>query len=610
MTGRATSESTAISGERWVRAAALADLPQSGCTVAHVEGRTLVIVRDRERIYALDNRCPHMGFPLDRGSVCDGILTCHWHHARFDLATGGTFDQWADDVPAYPASVRDGYVWVDLSRHLDARLHHLQRLEVGLERNIPLVIGKSVLPLVEPDAAAGADATGGTVEADAEAAEPFRIGLAFGTRYRRAGWGQGLTIHVCLRNLLCHLDPADRPRAAFHGLSAVADDCDGQPPRFAVKPLPDSSGRHADLARWFRQFIEVRDAEGAERCVASALQSGANSREMAEMLFAAATDHRYIDIGHPLDFTNKALEAMDATDWSLAEPVLTSLVGLYASAERMEESNEWRHPIDLVTLVEEAFEELPSALAQGKACSGKWTAPDRCVECLLADDPRAIVAALLEALRHGCPPVELAGMVAYAAALRIAQFPTSNEFRDWDTALHSFTFANAVQQGLRRSESPELLRGVFDAAMSVYLNRFLNVPAVPLPPANKAATQTADKPDEMLRQLPALLDQRHEVNRAAKLVAGYLCGGGDPDRVLAVLGRLLLREDRDFHTIQMVEGAFSQFERLRGSPAGIHMLTAAVRYLAAHAPTMRSQDQTWRIVERLHQGEKPYESPA
>src|SRR5690606_11370564 len=39
-------------------------------------------------IYAVDNRCPHMGFPLHKGTVCDGILTCHWHHARFDLASG------------------------------------------------------------------------------------------------------------------------------------------------------------------------------------------------------------------------------------------------------------------------------------------------------------------------------------------------------------------------------------------------------------------------------------------------------------------------------------------------------------------------------------------
>ena len=53
-------------------------------------------------VYALDNRCPHMGFPLSQGTLKDGILTCHWHHARFDLHNGGTFDQWAGDVESYP----------------------------------------------------------------------------------------------------------------------------------------------------------------------------------------------------------------------------------------------------------------------------------------------------------------------------------------------------------------------------------------------------------------------------------------------------------------------------------------------------------------------------
>ncbi len=32
----------------------------------------LVVCHD-DRVYALDNRCPHLGFPLHRGSVADGI---------------------------------------------------------------------------------------------------------------------------------------------------------------------------------------------------------------------------------------------------------------------------------------------------------------------------------------------------------------------------------------------------------------------------------------------------------------------------------------------------------------------------------------------------------
>ncbi len=74
---------------------------------------------------------------------------------------------------------------------------------------------------------------------------------------------------------------------------------------------------------------------------------------------------------------------------------------------------------------------------------------------------------MLEALRAGASEVEVASAVSFAAATRIARFPTSNEFGDWDTALHTFIFANAVEQGLRRSPSPELLRGVLDAAVSV-----------------------------------------------------------------------------------------------------------------------------------------------
>jgi len=455
--------------ERWVRVAALADLAAGSCTVAQVEGHTLALVKDKDRVYAVDNRCPHMGFPLDRGSICDGILTCHWHHARFDLCTGGTFDQWADDVRSYPVEIRNGDVWIDLAPKIDPRQHALERLHVGLERDIPLVIGKAVLPLLE---------------SNGQAVEPFRIGLEFGTRHRRAGWSQGLTIHTCLRNLLPWLDPTNQAKAVFHGLSAVAADCDGEPPRFPVLPLPAATTNLETLKRWLRQFVEVRDAEGAERCIASAIRAGADTRQLADMLFAAVTDHRYISTGHPLDFTNKALEALDAAGWEYAEPVLGNLATTYASAERMEESNEWRHPIDLVALVESAFQAIPEALESGGGKRGRWRPSESLCTCLLSDDPGAIITALLESLRNGSSPVELAGQVAYAAALRIAQFPTSNEFRDWNTALHSFTFANAVQQGLRRCESPELLRGVFDAAMSVYLNRFLNVPAVPIPEAD------------------------------------------------------------------------------------------------------------------------------
>ena len=398
-----------------------------------------------------------------------------------------------------------------------------------------------------------------------------------------------------------HLDPQERPRALYHGLSATASDTFGNPPRFGIRPLPDARADLAALTDWFRQFIRVRDSEGAERCVISALRAGADDQQMAQMLFAAATDNRYSQGGHTLDFINKAFESLDIAGWELAESVLPSLVRLIAFSERMEEFNEWRNPIDLVVILEHTFDALPDALREGDGKS--WDGRDALVSILLGDDPHAIAEALLNALREGATPDQLAGAVSYAAARRIAHFHTSNEFNDWDTALHTFTFANAVQMGLRRVQSPELLRGVFDAAMSIYLDRFLNVPSVKLP----QPSGSVDDPDALLDDLMGLLDQQQQVNPAGKLVADFLGGGGDPARLMATLGRGLLREDRNFHTIQVIEASFNQYGILGDTPEGAHVLIAAARYLAAHAPTARAQGQTYQIAWRLHRGEKLFE---
>jgi nitrite reductase/ring-hydroxylating ferredoxin subunit len=566
-----------------VRVASLEELRARGRLVVRAGPHTICLFADGDAVHAVDNRCPHMGFPLHRGTVADGILSCDWHHARFDLCTGGTFDPWADDLRRFPAEVRDDEVWVDLSPPPSPLDHQRRRLRDGLERNLSLVVGKAVI---------------GLLDAGVDPAEPYRSGLDFGARNRADGWGQGLTTHTCFANLLPVVDPPDRRRALFHGLSAVAGDTAGMAPRFALQPLPGGDADAAQLKRWFRRFVEVRDSEGAERCLITAARTGLSPGALADILLSSATDHRYQRTGHLLDFTNKAFEGLDIAGWEHAEAVLPTLAPAYAGAERMEESNAWRHPADLVAILETAFAELPEAVA---VPDGAWSGEPALVEVVLGDDPQAIADSLLEALRAGAGEDRLAAAVTYAAALRIARFPVSNEFGDWDTALHTFSFANAVQQGLRRAPSAEALRGVFDAAMSVYLDRFLNVPATRIP-----AGDFGD-PEALLEELPGLLDRQQQVGEAGALVASYLAAPGDPDRLLAALGSALLREDRDFHTIQCVEAAFRQYADRRGTAPGAHMLIAAARYLAAHAPTARAQRQTFEIADRLLRGEHLYE---
>jgi nitrite reductase/ring-hydroxylating ferredoxin subunit len=617
----------------YVFAADLSDIQKTagGCLPLQIQNHSISLFYHNSKVYAIDNRCPHMGFPLHRGTVKDGILTCHWHHARFDLLGGGTFDQWAGDVRSFPVQIRNGNeIWVSLSSFIDPNSYNETLLQNALKQNISLMIAKAVIAMSEQG---GRYKNGDRNSKDDDNDDydvgfvnAFCTGLDFGTHYKQSGWGQGLTILTGMMNISRFLDLEDKPYSLYHGLSAVAQDCVSMPPRFQVSPLPDPWPDLSTLKRWFRQFIESRDAQAAERCIVTVVRLGANSQQLADMFFAAVTDHRFLDVGHTLDFTNKAFEALDTVGWDnnkeIVESVLSSLVLGYTSAERMEESDAWRHPIDLIAILEDTFSKFPFVLENVRRTERdreKWNGRDKLVTELLGDDPQSIVNELLDALNQGATEVELASAVAYAAALRIAQFHTRNEFSDWDAALHTFTFANAVHQGLRRISTPELLRGVFDGAMRIYLNRFLNIPPAKIPKPrslersdNGNVKTSDDSVKTLLRELPAVLDKQQQINQAGQLVADYIYNGGNPDLLLAMMGNVLLREDRNFHSIQMVEAAFRQYSLLPSSEdhadiERVNILVAAARYLAAHSPTMRTQGRTYQIANQLYHGEHLFE---
>jgi nitrite reductase/ring-hydroxylating ferredoxin subunit len=597
------SEEFTTSSTGFVRVATLEELKTAGMIVVRGARCPLLVVYDDEKVFALDNRCPHLGFPLHRGSVEDGILTCHWHHARFDLASGCTFDLWADDVPTAVVEVRDGIVWVcPHTRYTDGDAHWRNRLREGLEQNIGLVIAKAVLGLI-----------GEEVDYRALA----RDAVLFGAR-NRDGWGTGLTILTALAQLIPSLPEEETYLALYKGISRVARDCDGAAPRRDRLPLaPRQFQPLPVLERWFRHWTRVRHRDAAERTLLTAIASGASSIELDGLMLIAATDRYFADGGHALDFTNKAFESLDIIGWEYGPAILPSLVNQMVSSRGSEESNAWRQPIDLVQLCEAAFAELPELLSDGKAKRGSWRGDEVLAQRLLGDDPVAIVAALKSAIRDGATATDLSRAITYAAALRIASFGTSNEHSDWDTALHCFTYCNAVHQLLTRITAempmelgrPELLRGVFHGAMQVYLIRFLNVPPARLPgEGDDRLDDLARDGDELRDAFLTALDRQGSVKTAGRLVARYLLLDHPVELLITTLTRAVLREDAEFHTYQMLEAGVQQYRQWGESAAGRHILIAVARYIAAHSPTERAQLQTAMVARRLSLGEAVYEA--
>ena len=273
------------------------------------------------------------------------------------------------------------------------------------------------------------------------------------------------------------------------------------------------------------------------------------------------------------------------------------------AARGAEESTAWRQPVDLVALCNEAANELPELLAAGRGVRG-WSHHVVLARQLLGDDPARIIDALKTAIRAGATPADLSRSLAYGAALRVARFGNANEHADWETAHHVFTYANAVDQMLKRigtaNTDGHAVRSVLHGAMALYLARYLNVPPARIPGEDGKQLDDLPADAEMIRAaLLDAFDRQRQVDVAARLVARYLTLGRPPQVLIATLARALLREDAGFHAYQMLEAGLRQFTVWGESDEGRHILIAVARYLAAHSPTERAALQTADIARRL-----------
>jgi nitrite reductase/ring-hydroxylating ferredoxin subunit len=72
----------------FTKIATVAEIPPGAAKQVTVNGRKLGVFNVGGTFYVLDDTCPHRGAPLFEGEVTGTEVTCPWHGARFDLATG------------------------------------------------------------------------------------------------------------------------------------------------------------------------------------------------------------------------------------------------------------------------------------------------------------------------------------------------------------------------------------------------------------------------------------------------------------------------------------------------------------------------------------------
>jgi len=98
----------------WVFVLHEADLAEDAPHVVYPRGVPVLLVKKEGRIYALSNKCSHMGCPLDGGTLHGFVMQCPCHDWRYDIRTGAFLDAGEITLRQYRWKAREGAIFIKI----------------------------------------------------------------------------------------------------------------------------------------------------------------------------------------------------------------------------------------------------------------------------------------------------------------------------------------------------------------------------------------------------------------------------------------------------------------------------------------------------------------
>jgi len=564
----------------WERVGELESFAPGSLTTWKMHRTQLVIGRtEAGAVFALDNRCPHEGYPLAQGNLNDCTLTCNWHNWKFDVRDG-TCLLGGEGARSYPVRIVDGVVEVNLAEPPPEATW--PRLRAGLD---------------------DAFHQGDTGQALREAARllhsgyaPLRL-LADVGRYDalHAEYGSSHVLAVAADS--AGLLGRQRGVAALAIVAPVLELCIDTDARLPVRslptPLPGATGAE------FRAAVEAEDNERAEGLLRGAFAAGIPRAEIESWLCRAVADH-FLDFGHALIYLVKAVTFLDRVDADYACDIEAGLVYSIVLGTREDRLPYLRSSFARVATFAPEFPAVFAAARPGT----DWDA-SALRDAVLDGSSAEAVDGVWEALRRGVTPEEVAQALVAAAAHRLLRFDTRWESdpevaENWLWATHRLTFASAVRHAVLRFREPAALHFLFQAAAFIQTGRPMDMPAAARPPLEAAATAS----------IPTLVDsiRSRRSEEAVACAARLLQDESNVDLVYRALedhcSDCFVRPIFVAHALKTTLAAIEEHQSLTGHPDRAVPLLAAVRFLASpvrerdlHAQVHRSL--RWVVAGRV-----------
>ncbi len=607
---------------KWIKVADLSEIPQGEAKAVKMgEGRSIALFNVDGAIYATDNQCPHMGYPLTRGLIRHGILTCDWHGRSFDLEGGGCFNYECDDLQTFPAEIRNDEVWVQMGDFAYKRKdEHLRLLWEGLLSEDRWTMSKAIALLLK----------GGVPEEEIVELILRHVGRHIASSHDTEG-GHDVARLINGLKVGRRYEGADRLIAIT---TAACTASGGAAERLEVVPLPEPVSWDK-IKGWVQTFSHDGQSGRIERCLFTAHHLG-DEDKILPLLFVCTVEPHFLGYPDNLISLGYLSETVDEFGWEQASELVFNLGAKLVGRGRGEPE---RFRRDAVRIMQEM---LPSIDAPANTTTDYDE--DAFVSALTSVDIQRSFDAVRNVLEASVKMDRLITTLVLLAADRMARTPV-NVDAGWPCLTTELNLAASLRTAQRIGGEQVAAKGIFHAAWLIFADRWLNIPPRPLtePPEVERASSPFDveraaspfdveraaSPFEVERAASSFEVERaaspFEVERAASsldvekldasneaagvrriinaiktlnvhevggLVLAYLDAGYSGHRLLQGIGRAILWNDTASEILPTLRTVFEEWENCAGHPARYQLLVALARYATDIRTNKDSQSAT------------------
>ncbi len=559
------------------RVAGMSDVPPGKAIAVRVEDRSVALFNHDGTIYATDNQCPHMGYPLIRGRARNGVLQCDWHGWSYAMAGGGCFTGGCDDLDTFPVEVRGDDIHVKVAGVASRRTGaHYLLLKEGLLSRDNWVLSKAVAIMLAQ----------GVSEDETLRLLVTHLGKHIATEHNANGsWRPAQVANgIEVARRLASDDRLIPLMMAAKGASGRAGD---RPER---EPLPPPV-TWEKLADWVRAFSRDRDWEGIEKCLVSARGMGDCDDRILPLAFECILAPHFIGFGFNLMHLVRIAELLDEFGWEVTEQLVCNLVAKMLGRHRGTPDGVRREAIEAYTALQADLDTI--AEPDGSADFDE----DAFGEALLSGELDTAFGAVTSALKSGVHVNRIADAMVMLGADRMARTPVSFNPGWWDLGAE-MQMGSAIRGIHRQAGYALAAKAAYHAAWQFYSDRWLNIPNRPLSRAKlePSVATTADVGAERAAVVDAIESIR--VNDVGPLVRKHLAAGHPTGELLDEIALALLKHDTGWDILDTLRVVYDETEACREHPA-VHQLVVGLARFTTGARRSNNSDSATRTARRF-----------